>query len=156
MAAEVRMTVEEYLDLLERTATNVKRVGRAARSIQKETRPARRKAGKAVKGRAAARRKANKRARKKNGSARGQLRTSLERESEMPRRPASAAQLARQPLLALQLAGHRLARSVLRVGPGAAPGEDLRYFCSLGFSTSLPRSNEGFYFEAFKVLLQYF
>ena len=68
MAAEVRMTVEEYLDLLERTATNVKRVGRAARSIQKETRPARRKAGKAVKGMAAALRKANKMARKKNGS----------------------------------------------------------------------------------------
>ena len=68
MAAEVRMTVEEYLDLLERTATNVKRVGRAARTIQKETRPARRKAGKAVKGMAAALRKANKMARKKNGS----------------------------------------------------------------------------------------
>ena len=68
MAAEVRMTVEEYLDLLERTASNVKRVGRAARTIQKETRPARRKAGKAVKGMAAALRKANKMARKKNGS----------------------------------------------------------------------------------------
>ena len=68
MAAEVRMTVEEYLDLLDRTATNVKRVGRAARTIQKETRPARRKAGKAVKGMAAALRKANKLARKKNGS----------------------------------------------------------------------------------------
>ena len=68
MAAEVRMTVEEYLDLLERTASNVKRVGRAARTIQKETRPARRKAGKAVKGMAAALRKANKIARKKNGS----------------------------------------------------------------------------------------
>ena len=68
MAAEVRMTVEEYLDLLERTASNVKRVGRAARTIQKETKPARRKAGKAVKGMAAALRKANKLARKKNGS----------------------------------------------------------------------------------------
>ena len=68
MAAEVRMTVEEYLDLLERTATNVKRVGRAARTIQKETRPARKRAGKAVKGMAAALRKANKMARKKNGS----------------------------------------------------------------------------------------
>ena len=68
MAAEVRMTVEEYLDLLERTASNVKRVGRAARTIQKETRPARKKAGKAVKGMAAALRKANKIARKKNGS----------------------------------------------------------------------------------------
>ena len=65
---EVRMTVEEYLDLLERTATNVKRVGRAARTIQKETRPARRKAGKAVKGMAAALKKANAKARKKNGS----------------------------------------------------------------------------------------
>ena len=68
MAAEVRMTVEEYLDLLERTASNVKRVGRAARTIQRETKPARRKAGKAVKGMAAALRKANKIARKKNGS----------------------------------------------------------------------------------------
>jgi hypothetical protein len=65
---EVRMTVEEYLDLLERTASNVKRVGRAARTIQKETRPARRKAGKAVKGMAAALKKANAKARKKNGS----------------------------------------------------------------------------------------
>ena len=68
MVPEVRMTVEEYLDLLERTAANVKRVGRAARTIQKETKPARRKAGKAVKGMAAALRKANKLARKKNGS----------------------------------------------------------------------------------------
>ena len=68
MVPEVRMTVEEYLDLLERTASNVKRVGRAARTIQKETKPARRKAGKAVKGMAAALRKANKIARKKNGS----------------------------------------------------------------------------------------
>ena len=68
MVPEVRMTVEEYLDLLERTATNVKRVGRAARTIQKETRPARRKAGKAVKGMAAALKKANAKARKKNGS----------------------------------------------------------------------------------------
>ena len=68
MAAEVRMTVEEYLDLLERTASNVQRVGKAARTIRKETRPARRKAGKAVKGMAAALRKANKIARKKNGS----------------------------------------------------------------------------------------
>ena len=68
MVPEVRMTVEEYLDLLERTASNVKRVGRAARTIQKETRPARRKAGKAVKGMAAALKKANAKARKKNGS----------------------------------------------------------------------------------------
>ena len=68
VAAEVRMTVEEYLDLLERTASNVKRVGRAARTIEKETRPARRKTGKAVKGMAAALKKANKIARKKNGS----------------------------------------------------------------------------------------
>jgi hypothetical protein len=68
VAAEVRMTVEEYLDLLERTASNVKRVGRAARTIKKETKPVRRKAGKAVKGMAAALRKANKIARKKNGS----------------------------------------------------------------------------------------
>ena len=48
LVPEVRMTVEEYLDLLERTASIVKRVGRAARTIQKETRPARRQAGKAV------------------------------------------------------------------------------------------------------------
>ena len=68
LVPEVRMTVEEYLELLERTATNVKRVGRAARTIQKETRPARRKAGKAVKGMAAALKKANAKARKKNGS----------------------------------------------------------------------------------------
>ena len=68
MAAEVRMTVEEYLQLIEATASNVKRVGKAARTIRRETRPVRRKAGKAVKGMAAALRKANKMARKKNGS----------------------------------------------------------------------------------------
>ena len=68
MAAEVRMTVEEYLQLIEATASNVKRVGKAARTIQRETRPVRRKAGKAVKGMAAALRKANKMARKNNGS----------------------------------------------------------------------------------------
>lgn len=68
MAAEVRMSVEEYLELLERTASNVKRVGRAARTIQKETRPVRRKAGKAVKGMASALKKANAKARKKDGS----------------------------------------------------------------------------------------
>ena len=68
MAAEVRMTVEEYLALIERTASNVQRVGRAARTISKETRPARRKAGKAVKGMASALKKANAKARKKNGS----------------------------------------------------------------------------------------
>jgi hypothetical protein len=68
LVPEVRMTVEEYLDLLERTASNVKRVGRAARTIQKETRPARKRAGKAVKGMAAALKKANAKARKKNGS----------------------------------------------------------------------------------------
>lgn len=68
VAAEVRMTVEEYLELLERTASNVKRVGKAARTISKETRPARRKAGKALKGMARALKKANEKARKKNGS----------------------------------------------------------------------------------------
>jgi hypothetical protein len=68
VAAEVRMSVEEYLELLERTASNVKRVGRAARTIQKETRPVRRKAGKAVKGMASALKKANAKARKKDGS----------------------------------------------------------------------------------------
>ena len=30
---EVRMTVEEYLELLERTASNVKRVGKAAKGL---------------------------------------------------------------------------------------------------------------------------
>ena len=49
MAAEVRMTVEEYLQLIEATASNVKRVGKAARTIKRETRPVRRRAGKAVK-----------------------------------------------------------------------------------------------------------
>ena len=68
MAAEVRMTVEEYLQLIEMTAANVQRVGKAARTIQKETRPARKRAGKAVKGMAAALKKANAKARKKNGS----------------------------------------------------------------------------------------
>ena len=68
MAAEVRMTVEEYLELLERTASNVKRVGKAARTIKKETRPIRRKAGKAAKGMASALKKANAKARKKDGS----------------------------------------------------------------------------------------
>ena len=65
---EVRMTVEEYLDLLERTATNVQRVGRAARTIQKETRPARKKVGKAVKGMKSALKQANAKARLKDGS----------------------------------------------------------------------------------------
>ena len=68
VAAEVRMTVEEYLQLIEMTAANVQRVGKAARTIQKETRPARKRAGKAVKGMAAALKKANAKARKKNGS----------------------------------------------------------------------------------------
>jgi len=62
------MTVEEYLQLLERTASNVKRVGKAARTIQRETKPVRRKAGKAMKGMAAALKKANAKARKKDGS----------------------------------------------------------------------------------------
>ncbi len=68
MAAEVRMTVEEYLQLIERTASNGQRVGKAARTIKRETRPVRRKAGKAVHGMAAALKKANAKARKKNGS----------------------------------------------------------------------------------------
>ena len=68
MAAEVRMTVEEYLQLIEMTAANVQRVGKAARTLQRETKPVRRKAGKALKGMAAALKKANKMARKKNGS----------------------------------------------------------------------------------------
>ncbi len=66
--AQVTMTVEEYLQLLEKTADNVKRVGKAAKTIRRETRPARKKAGKAVKGMAAALKKANAKARKKNGS----------------------------------------------------------------------------------------
>ena len=68
VAAEVRMTVEEYLQLIEMTAANVQRVGKAARTIKRETRPARKRAGKAVKGMAAALKKANAKARKKNGS----------------------------------------------------------------------------------------
>ena len=68
MAAEVRMTVEEYLQLIEMTAANVQRVGKAARTIQKETRPVRKKAGKALKGMKAALTKANEKARLKNGS----------------------------------------------------------------------------------------
>lgn len=68
MAAEVRMTVEEYLQLIEATAKNVKRVGKASRTIARETRPVRRKAGKAAKGMARALKKANAKARKKDGS----------------------------------------------------------------------------------------
>ena len=68
MAAEVRMSVEEYLQLIEATAKNVKRVGKASRTIARETRPVRRKAGKAARGMAAALKKANAKARKKNGS----------------------------------------------------------------------------------------
>lgn len=68
MAAEVRMSVEEYLQLIEATAKNVKRVGKAARTIKRETKPVRRKAGKAAKGMARALKRANAKARKKNGS----------------------------------------------------------------------------------------
>ena len=68
VAAEVRMTVEEYLQLIEMTAANVQRVGKAARTIQRETRPARRKAGKALKGMKSALKKANAKARLKDGS----------------------------------------------------------------------------------------
>jgi len=68
VAAEVRMSVEEYLQLIEATAKNVKRVGKATRTIQRETRPVRRRAGKAMKGMASALKKANAKARKKDGS----------------------------------------------------------------------------------------
>jgi len=64
---EVRMSVEEYLRLVERTADNVKRVGKAARTISRETKPVRKKAGKALKGMKSALEKANAMARKKNG-----------------------------------------------------------------------------------------
>ena len=67
---EVRMTVEEYLELLERTAGNVKRVGKAARTIEKETRPVRKKAGKAAKGLSRAMKEANDRLRTKSGKLR--------------------------------------------------------------------------------------
>ncbi len=60
--------MEEYLQLIEATARNVKRVGKASRTIARETRPVRRKAGKAVKGMASALKKANAKARKKDGS----------------------------------------------------------------------------------------
>jgi len=68
LAAEVRMSVEEYLQLIEATAKNVKRVGKAARTIKRETRPARKGAKRAMKGMAKALRQANAKARKKNGS----------------------------------------------------------------------------------------
>jgi hypothetical protein len=68
LAAEVRMSVEEYLQLIEQTAKNVQRVGKAARTIKRETKPVRRKAGKAAKGMAKALKQANAKARKKNGS----------------------------------------------------------------------------------------
>ena len=64
---EVRMSVEEYLRLVERTADNVNRVGKAARTISRETKPGRKKAGKALKGMKSALEKANAMARKKNG-----------------------------------------------------------------------------------------
>ena len=70
VAAEVRMTVEEYLELLERTARNVERVGRASRKIARETRPVRRKAGKAAKGLGKAMKEANRRLRTKSGKLR--------------------------------------------------------------------------------------
>ena len=75
MAPEVRMTVEEYLALIEGAQTAVgtraltpvvgaraaKKVARTGAKVQ------RRASGKAVKGMAAALRKANRMARKKNG-----------------------------------------------------------------------------------------
>tara|TARA_Y100001963_G_scaffold13460_1_gene16812 strand:- start:368 stop:637 length:270 start_codon:yes stop_codon:yes gene_type:complete len=67
MAPEVRMSVEEYLQLIERTASNVQRVGKAARTISRETKPVRKKARKAVRGMSEALKKANAKARKKNG-----------------------------------------------------------------------------------------
>ena len=67
---EVRMSVEEYLELLERTARNVERVGKATRKIERSTRPARKKAGKAAKGMGRAMKEANKRLRTKSGKLR--------------------------------------------------------------------------------------
>ena len=67
---EVRMTVEEYLELIERTARNVERVGRASRKIARETAPVRRKAGKAAKGLGRAMKEANRRLRTKSGKLR--------------------------------------------------------------------------------------
>lgn len=67
---EVRMTVEEYLQLLERTADNVQRVGKATRTIARETKKTRRRAGKAAKGMARAMRDANRRLRTKSGKLR--------------------------------------------------------------------------------------
>ena len=67
---EVRMTVEEYLQLLERTADNVQRVGKATRTIARETRMTRKRAGKAAKGMARAMREANRRLRTKSGKLR--------------------------------------------------------------------------------------
>tara|TARA_Y100000593_G_scaffold1780_1_gene3527 strand:- start:1515 stop:1769 length:255 start_codon:yes stop_codon:yes gene_type:complete len=61
------MSVEEYLRLVESTADNVQRVGKAARTISRETKPVRKKAGKALKGMKSALEKANAMARKKNG-----------------------------------------------------------------------------------------
>lgn len=68
MAPEVRMTVEEYLQLIERTAGNVERIGKAARKISRETKTIRRRTGKAAKGMARALKQANAKARKKNGA----------------------------------------------------------------------------------------
>ena len=51
---EVRMSVEEYLRLVERTADNVERVSKAAKKIERSTRKARRAGGKAAKGMAKA------------------------------------------------------------------------------------------------------
>ncbi len=67
---EVRMSVEEYLRLIERTADNVERVGKAARKVERSTRPARKKAGKAAKGMARAMKEANKKLRTKSGKLR--------------------------------------------------------------------------------------
>lgn len=67
---EVRMTVEEYLQLLERTADNVQRVGKAGRKIARETAPVRKKAGKAAKGLGRAMKEANRRLRTKSGKLR--------------------------------------------------------------------------------------
>ena len=67
---EVRMTVEEYLELLERTARNVERVGKASRKIARDTAPDRRRAGKAAKGLGKAMKEANRRLRTKSGKLR--------------------------------------------------------------------------------------
>lgn len=66
MAAEVRMTVEEYLDLIEKIAQGGKQVVKGARRVSKAAKKVRR--GKAPSGMSRALKRANSRAKKKDGS----------------------------------------------------------------------------------------